>query len=125
VFVSSDSDDAAFSGYYGEQPWLALPYTAREQKAALSRKYKVSGIPSLVLLDGRTGETLTVDGREVISDDPTGAEFPWPKKSLLELLGGLEGELLASPSASGDGDNVAVSELWGKKKLAIYFSAHW
>lgn len=122
--MSSDRDEAAFDSYWGEQPWTALPFAAREQKGALSKKFKVQGIPTLVLLDGKTGKTLTVDGREVLSDDPEGAAFPWPKKSLLDLLGGPDAQLLASPSKAGDGDDVTVSELWGKKKLGLYFSAH-
>ena len=30
VFVSSDHDEAGFSSYYAEMPWLALPYGERE-----------------------------------------------------------------------------------------------
>merc|ERR1711998_579251 len=36
VFVSSDRDEAAFKSYYGEQPWLALPFTSRALKGKLS-----------------------------------------------------------------------------------------
>ena len=38
VFVSSDRDEAAFSEYFGEMPWLALPYSARDKKNELSKK---------------------------------------------------------------------------------------
>ena len=48
VFVSSDRDDASFLEYYGEMPWLALPLRDRARAAALSDKFKVSGIPTLV-----------------------------------------------------------------------------
>merc|ERR1719157_276657 len=41
VFVSSDRDKE----YFGEMPWLALPYSDRECKASLSKKFKVQGIP--------------------------------------------------------------------------------
>jgi hypothetical protein len=37
VFVSSDRDSDAFKSYYGEMPWLALPYEDRDAKAALSQ----------------------------------------------------------------------------------------
>lgn len=122
VFVSSDRDEGAFDSYYNDDhPWLALPYAARDLKASLSKKYKVSGIPTLVLLDGE-GKTITLDGRETLTEDPTGADFPWAKKSVLELLGGLDGSLL---SMSGDGDDVKVGDIWGKKKIGLYFSAHW
>ncbi|KAG8463698.1 hypothetical protein KFE25_003971 [Diacronema lutheri] len=123
VFISSDRDEGSFDSYWSEQPWPALPYAARGEKAALSRKYKVQGIPTLVLLDGKTGKVLTTDGREVLSSDAEG--FPWPQKSVLDLLGGADAQLLTSPAAGGDGDDVRVGELWGKKKLGVYFSAHW
>ena len=32
VFVSSDRDDSAFDEYYGEMPWLALPFSERDKK---------------------------------------------------------------------------------------------
>merc|ERR1719231_1447567 len=48
VFVSSDRDDEAFKDYFGEQPWLALPFAERDLKAKLSKQYKVSGIPTFV-----------------------------------------------------------------------------
>jgi ubiquitin len=47
IFVSSDKDQAAFDGYLGEMPWLALPFAERGLKDALSKKFKVRGIPSL------------------------------------------------------------------------------
>jgi len=52
VFVSSDRDEASFSGYYAEMPFHALPFAARDEAATLGEKYGVKGIPSLVLLDG-------------------------------------------------------------------------
>lgn len=42
VFVSSDKDEASFGEYYGEMPWLALPFADRERKGKLSSKFKVS-----------------------------------------------------------------------------------
>merc|ERR1719247_1706850 len=58
VFVSSDKDQSGFDGYYGNMPWLALPFSEREKKDALSRRYKVAGIPSVVILDSE-GELIT------------------------------------------------------------------
>jgi hypothetical protein len=62
IFVSSDRDQAGFDGYYGEMPWLALPYSARDVKSKLSEKFGVQGIPMLVVLDG-SGELITAEGR--------------------------------------------------------------
>jgi len=120
VFVSSDRDEESFKSYFGgEHPWLALPYSARDLKAKLSKKYKVQGIPSLVVLDGATGATITTDGREAVSEDPTGKDFPWKPPTFWDALGS---EFLSGP----DGDTVDVDELKGPGKyIGLYFSAHW
>jgi len=117
IFVSSDRDEAAFNDYYAEQPWLALPYEARELKAKLSKKFKVNGIPSLVVLDGATGETITTDGRSAVMDDPTGEKLPWKPPSFWEALGT---EFLNGT----EGETVQVDALKGKT-IGLYFSAHW
>jgi nucleoredoxin len=64
VFVSSDRDDVAFDSYHKEMPWLALPFAERALKQTLSKRFKVSGIPSLVLVDGATGQVLSKDACE-------------------------------------------------------------
>ncbi len=37
------------------------------------------GIPTLVLINPKTGETITTAGTSVINSDPEGAKFPWPE----------------------------------------------
>ena len=36
VFVSSDKNEHEFQEYYGQMPWLALPYADRNKKVSLS-----------------------------------------------------------------------------------------
>jgi nucleoredoxin len=115
VFASSDKDEAAFNDYYNEMPWLALPYADRELKNKLSKKFKVSGIPTLVIVDEH-GELITTDGRSAIMEDTEGAQFPWKPKSFAESLGD---SFLAK-----DGKTVGLEALKGKT-VGIYFSAHW
>ena len=118
VFVSSDRNENAFDEYYAEMPWLALPYSARDAKASLSKKFKVNGIPSLVVCDGKTGGLITTDGRSAVMEDPEGANFPWKPPTLWEALG--------DEVINQDGDAAAISELRGAgKALGLYFSAHW
>jgi len=118
VFVSSDRSQEGFDEYYGEMPWLALPYADRKRKQKLSKKFKVNGIPSVVVLDGATGETISTDARTAILDDPKGEAFPWRPPTLWEVLGD---EVLR-----GDGESVDVEDLKGPGKvLGFYFSAHW
>ena len=118
VFVSSDREESAFDEYYGEQPWLALPYAERKLKAALSKQFKVSGIPSLVILDGETGELITKDGRDAVMEDLKGENFPWKPPTVWEAMG--------DEFMSGDGEAVELSALRGEGKvIGLYFSAHW
>jgi len=115
VFVSSDKDEKQFAEYHGEMDFLALPFSDRGRKDALSKKYKVKGIPSLIVV-GPDGEVVTADGRDGVTEDPTGAKFPWKPPSFSELF----------PSAliGKDGGDVAAASL-DSKYLMIYFSAHW
>lgn len=66
VFVSSDQSEAEFQSYYKTMPWTALPL-ASNKKNELSRKFGVSGIPMLVVLDGVTGEIKSMGGRNDVS----------------------------------------------------------
>jgi nucleoredoxin len=116
VFVSSDRDEAAFKEYYGEQPWLAVPFVDRDTKAALDKKYKVQGIPSVVVL-GPDGELITNDGREAIGNDPTGSEMPWKPKTFSEIFD--DAKLVGPGGIEKKGSDLAGSV------VGLYFSAHW
>lgn len=77
IFVSSDRSPEQFREYFASMPWLALPFEDRALKAALSEKFEVEGIPTLVLVEGATGKEISRDGREEVAADPEGAKFPW------------------------------------------------
>ncbi|CAF0917287.1 unnamed protein product [Didymodactylos carnosus] len=81
IFVSSDRDEKSFQSYYGEQPWLALPYSERDKKQELAQKYQVQGIPTLILLDGDSGDIICEDARSKLEfEDKEGENFPWKNK---------------------------------------------
>ena len=113
VFVSSDNDEASFAEYFAAMPWAALPFADRERKAALSSRFKVKGIPTLVLLDAR-GEIITTDGRSAVGKSGA-AGFPWAPVSIGEALG-------AGPLVDASGQAVPVPS---GRYLALYFSASW
>jgi nucleoredoxin len=112
--VSSDREESAFTDYWKEMPWLALPFANRDQKEALSKKYKVQGIPSLVVLNPQAG-TITTGGRSKVSADPEG--FPWIPKQFHEIIKG--------NVVNGKLENVDTETLKGNTAIGIYFSAHW
>jgi len=87
IFVSSDRDDDAFSEYFATMPFLALPFVKRHLKAELSSssKFDVSGIPSLIFIDGATGVTITKNGRAGISAPTFIENFPYYPKPSYDL----------------------------------------
>jgi len=115
VFLSSDRDEASFKEYHNEMNFYAVPFADRDAKAALSAKFAVRGIPTLVFVDAE-GNTLSRDGRAIVMEDPEGAKFPWTPKTFAEMLGDSfvnnKDEAFNAPSLAG-------------KVLGIYFSAHW
>ena len=60
-------------------PWAAMEHDSAtgRQGFALMKKYGVSTIPALVLLDGE-GALICNCGQEHLRKDPTGKSFPWP-----------------------------------------------
>jgi len=85
VFVSSDRDDPSFDEYFAEMPWLALPFSNRKGKAALSDIFGVRGIPSLVTLDADLKTVINKSARGSASSDADGLEFPWHPKALNDV----------------------------------------
>ncbi|CAL1543825.1 unnamed protein product [Lymnaea stagnalis] len=79
VFVSSDRDQASCKEYYDSMPWLLLPYAERGLKESLAEKYSIRGIPTLVLVDPKDGSTISSEGRNIVTADSDGEEFPWKK----------------------------------------------
>lgn len=124
VFISSDQDTDSFDDYYSEMPWLALPFAKRDVKDALSSKYQVCGIPSLIVLDS-DGAVVTTEGRVhfeeylKLSDSvaPECGETPSDSCVFEELFG----PELYSKAGMVSTRNV----IRNKKFVMIYFSAHW
>lgn len=117
IFVSSDKTQEDFNGYYGTMPWLALPFEDRDRKDKLSKKFKVSGIPTLVILNDQ-GNVITKDGRGAVTDDAFIEKFPWTPPTLEEVLG--------NKFVDHDGNDVTLASLTSAgKNIGLYFSAHW
>lgn len=117
IFVSSDNDVEAMSMYYAMMPWLAVPFDRRDIKTELSSKFKVRGIPTLVILEGATGNLITRDGRAGVSGSGK-ASFPWRPKSLSQLV-------RSAGLLEGKGSKRLSAESLAAKYVLLYFSAHW
>jgi len=91
VFVTSDRTQSEFDSYFGEMPWAAIPFSNSRARNSLSEKFKVEGIPSMVVLqDGKLLNPSAVGTIRSAGGDPfntpAAAEaFPWKMQAVQEL----------------------------------------
>jgi len=111
IFVSADKNQGGFDSYYGGMPWHALPFSNRAAKDAVWNKFKIGGIPSLVVLDGEG--TLVSQGRndykKYLPEEtakrpaPEDTEFKNPKRPRREDATGKEHGLVRWCGVLGPG----------------------
>eukprot|EP00980_Cylindrotheca_fusiformis_P001657 scaffold374_cov124-Cylindrotheca_fusiformis.AAC.16 len=69
IYVSSDKTVDSFEEYYKQMPWLAVP--ADQGSAAIKNKlaetFGIMGIPTLVVIDAKTGEFITSSARDDVA----------------------------------------------------------
>jgi nucleoredoxin len=74
VFCSGDKDVETYNEYYGEMPWLALPFKDARM-ASLAKKFDVRGVPRLVVINKATGEVLEQNGvQKLMMEGPSAIE---------------------------------------------------
>jgi hypothetical protein len=79
VFISSDRDEASFAQYYNEMPWFAMPFNQMRSQM-LGAQFGVQGIPTVVVLNGRTGALISANGKMDIAGkqfDMAGCMAAW------------------------------------------------
>ncbi|KAK3151863.1 hypothetical protein QOZ80_3AG0251710 [Eleusine coracana subsp. coracana] len=122
VFVSGDQDEEAFSAYFAKMPWLAVPFSDSEGREGLDGRFKVTGIPHLVILNAKKGEVYTEDGVEFVSEYGVEA-YPFTQEKINELkeqekaakdnqtIHTVFGTAARDYLISNKGDKVPISEL--------------
>lgn len=65
VFVSCDQNQQQFENYYGEMPWLSVPFSAAKVQE-IKQTIPFNGIPYLVVLK-KDGTILSTNGRGDVS----------------------------------------------------------
>lgn len=78
IFVSSDRNDKQYEEYFKTMPWLSIRWDD-ERSDELKDVYEIATIPALLLFDG-SGNIITSNGVETITNDPDGNQFPWSPK---------------------------------------------
>ncbi|KAL5144355.1 putative nucleoredoxin 2 [Glycine soja] len=140
VYVSSDENLDAFNSFYGNMPWLAIPFSDLETKKSLTRKYDVEAVPCLILLqpDDRKEHVTVRDGVELIYRYGIQA-YPFSNErleqlqkedkvkrdnqTLTNLLANHHRDYVLSHTHTGL-KKVPVAWLVGKT-IGLYFSAEW
>eukprot|EP00931_Biecheleriopsis_adriatica_P111358 TRINITY_DN85725_c0_g1_i1.p1 TRINITY_DN85725_c0_g1~~TRINITY_DN85725_c0_g1_i1.p1 ORF type:complete len:282 (+),score=44.39 TRINITY_DN85725_c0_g1_i1:41-847(+) len=97
VLVSWDRDEASFTDYFSQMPWLALPYGDSARNKELGQLFNVKSIPTLALVD-MEGRTITTEARNAVVEDPTGEGFPWRPPLVRDLAHGHPGRINELPS---------------------------
>ena len=91
VFISSDKVESEFDEYYGEMPWLALPYENREQSNFFYRKFRAKSIPLLLILD-KYGSVITKNGKISFSQYILSSTTPHIFRSTIPLISSCSGK---------------------------------
>eukprot|EP01083_Nonionella_stella_P200625 734579_1 len=68
VYISSDRDVESFKTYYNKMTFKSLPvHDSADIKQNIANKLKISGIPSLIVLEAKTGHFVTDNARMEVS----------------------------------------------------------
>ncbi|KAL8449856.1 hypothetical protein Emed_002819 [Eimeria media] len=116
VFVSADNYASDAANLFKTMPWYAVPFDeseGRERIRSLYKKFRVTSLPHVVLLDAN-GRVTNPQAYTSMLANPQ--DFPWNRKNPLELLG--------DKFVTTKGETVDASVLKGKT-VGIYFSASW
>ena len=70
VYVSSDHSSEEFAGYFGSMPWVAHPIDKASAllKQEFANKVRIKGIPTLIVLETKTGNFITDVARDQVTN---------------------------------------------------------
>ncbi|GFS27986.1 nucleoredoxin [Elysia marginata] len=84
IMVSADRSEESFQRHAAGVPWLTMPFEDPRNQA-IKAHLGVDGIPMLVLVDCASGATITMQGRQALTQDPQCQDFPWHPKAIEDL----------------------------------------
>lgn len=80
IFISKDYTDREFAGYFSTMPWLAVPFSEKSRISHLFQRFRVRGIPTLIILD-KQGNELSRNAVSEIEAQGLLAAVPWLKRN--------------------------------------------
>jgi len=97
IFNTWDRDAGSHKSYWNEKmDFLTRKYDDKNVRSGLDKMFEVSGIPTLAIVDAKTGQLITKDARGKIDSDPEAKEFPWEKQP----VGFMGGEVVDALNSS-------------------------
>ena len=79
-------------------PWYANEFSNNDVKDELDERFKVEGIPTLIMINAKTGETINTETVGSVRVDDEGLDFPWAPKSCEILTPATAGTIGPSPA---------------------------
>lgn len=109
IYVSSDRTIPDFEGYYKKMPWLAIPSESgsAQVKQNLATLLGIQGIPTLVVLDAKTGDFISASARDEVAKVSGNAEAG---KALIAKWKEMERKPISEAAKEvGGGGNIIMS----------------
>lgn len=127
VFVSSDRDRLSFQNYFAKMPWSSIPFDNLQfVKGNLSTRYGVRGIPTFVIVDTVSGQTVVpgnTSRKEVMEACQRGdTAIENLFQDWLERLPAETKEIMTMLEVSCTDDRVETSASDGNEEITRYLS---
>lgn len=117
VFVSLDESPQEFTDYVKEMPFPAVPFLNQKLRSRLCRRFRISSVPTLVVLDGEN-RVLSKNAVSDATKENSITEFPWPSKTVLGILD-------TCGATRRNGSPLKKADLEALDGFALYFAAKW
>mmetsp|Transcript_16247 Transcript_16247/g.37420 ORF Transcript_16247/g.37420 Transcript_16247/m.37420 type:complete len:427 (-) Transcript_16247:307-1587(-) len=118
IFCSLDRSEEDYNEYTKNFPWWCLEY-AVSTIPRLVASLQVNGMPHMVVID-KVGKIITKEGVSALTQDPTGKQFPWRPKRIVDILP--EYYILEDEESSSE--HLLPTEELDDKYLLLYFACH-
>lgn len=79
LYVPCDKAEDEYRAFYTSMAWMTIPYHDQARIKSLKAKYRITGIPTLVIVKMEDGNLVTVRGRKDIHDQGTKCIADWNK----------------------------------------------
>lgn len=79
LFVSLDRNEDDYKHHYAHMPWLSIPFDEQAKAQELRKRYRVTGIPSLVIVKSEDGALVTLRGRKDVQEQGVKTIADWNK----------------------------------------------